>query len=1398
MSFDYTGSFSGSFFGDVTASNGLISSSAQVTDSLPVGVISSSAQTVANLPSGVVSSSAQSVTNLPSGVISSSNQISYPEIVNKPLTISAFQKNSIVANNRFREVTFPNISSSVSTRLTDLENATDGTGSDSQTLTFDSSTNALSISDGNSVDLSSLSGGGGDGTGMALTASDEGSELSKNVRSIDFVGNAVTATNSGNALTVTVNTSSATSIPDGTISSSAQVIASLPDGTVSGSGQIDYNSISNVPSGILSSSTQIASDVSGSLSATAISNLGTGIVSQSGGIVDLTGVKIQYSNVYSNIGDLPSASDYHGMFAHVHATGKGYYAHGGNWIELANADGNISSSAQIASDISGSLSATAIAALGAGILSGSVSNTDGAISSSTQIAELGADIISGSFDGNRIVSNTDLPSGIYNVNFGTSGSVSNFIEKVFFPNTAPSISSSFFRLEEFEASGSVVGTISATDAEGQTITFRTASSYTDDKFRIHSGSGQITINVDTTASLNVTNTPLSVKNPASSSHVFPVETEDTFGGVSSADIYIHINPNTAPKWRQTSAGGSVITTFTHSLNENSVSGSAKVKVYFTDDESDTITIGTGSLSADFSSRFSLDIDSNFVQLNQTTASLDYESITQFEFVLTASDQHYEDGDDTDSIAYLPFQVAVVDNIGPAVNDQTVGSINENSGNGATVGTVTATDDEGDTIVFSNFTLTEANLDGGSNITSSLASDGGTLINPARDPFQISANTGVVTRKSGVFLNSDVANRYFYRVTVNDAFNDRNDTGIIRINIDDDSASTITDNWTNPYIIESALDGDSVRVNSNGRTGTIAQWSSAVSQRWEVTSENDLIEVTSLTGSTTQLRVKNDISASANSFDGDDRISVALTASEHGFETTKQFIDVDVRVAINNAPDITFTNTTNNLNTNGARSGSTLTTIGFSDTESDTVDHDTFTFTDPSGQLNSVRSGNTYLIQASENLSGSTNYGFTASIQDTHRFRTNTENHQVTIAQSTVGVLGGDTTSYIIESAVSGAVLRDATGYNNGNASQLTVSYSPSYNSQAVQSFTSSNSAFEIDSSGNITLDIDISGSSTGSGDTISSDITFRDQFDNIGSGSLTVNVFANQAPSATFSDVTANHTASVAINTNLVNVTISDTESDTPFSASLSGTGATSLKLVPQNVNSSSYQIQNVNEVSSGPVTYNYNVQISDNFGKTQDYNGRSIVIAAEPVIVYGYGWDGGSAISQAAAIASLGDTGADEVGIESGSVIAMFQSGAIGLTSFANSAGPAGTVTLYNSASLATMSDSNTSGLSTLGYFNFSSTSQRLIVIFASSSIQGGKPASMYDGVPPDSSTTPNEYYVYAKDAAIPGTIGTGVYYFDTESPVNGVSRWGMIFAEGENTNNSRYFLMPDSASAP
>ena len=39
---------------------------------------------------------------------------------------------------------------------------------------------------------------------------------------------------------------------------------------------------------------------------------------------------------YADLASLPAASDNHGMFAHVHGTGKAYYAHAGAWIELAN------------------------------------------------------------------------------------------------------------------------------------------------------------------------------------------------------------------------------------------------------------------------------------------------------------------------------------------------------------------------------------------------------------------------------------------------------------------------------------------------------------------------------------------------------------------------------------------------------------------------------------------------------------------------------------------------------------------------------------------------------------------------------------------------------------------------------------------------------------------------------------------------------------------------------------------------------------------------------------------------------------------------------------------------------------------------------------------------------
>ena len=44
--------------------------------------------------------------------------------------------------------------------------------------------------------------------------------------------------------------------------------------------------------------------------------------------------KILYGNMYSAEGDLPSASTYHGIFAHVHGTGRSYFSHASAWHKL--------------------------------------------------------------------------------------------------------------------------------------------------------------------------------------------------------------------------------------------------------------------------------------------------------------------------------------------------------------------------------------------------------------------------------------------------------------------------------------------------------------------------------------------------------------------------------------------------------------------------------------------------------------------------------------------------------------------------------------------------------------------------------------------------------------------------------------------------------------------------------------------------------------------------------------------------------------------------------------------------------------------------------------------------------------------------------------------------------
>ena len=55
------------------------------------------------------------------------------------------------------------------------------------------------------------------------------------------------------------------------------------------------------------------------------------------------GGKVLFSNVYPTEADLPDAATYHGMFAHVHATGKAYFSHSGSWHALQTEGGSSTS-----------------------------------------------------------------------------------------------------------------------------------------------------------------------------------------------------------------------------------------------------------------------------------------------------------------------------------------------------------------------------------------------------------------------------------------------------------------------------------------------------------------------------------------------------------------------------------------------------------------------------------------------------------------------------------------------------------------------------------------------------------------------------------------------------------------------------------------------------------------------------------------------------------------------------------------------------------------------------------------------------------------------------------------------------------------------------------------------
>jgi len=91
-------------------------------------------------------------------------------------------------------------------------------------------------------------------------------------------------------------------------------------GDVSIAGTLSYQDVTNIDSvGIITA--QAGIDVTG-------------------GVIEAQAAENKIPSLYANLGALPNPSTYHGMFAHVHSTQKGYFSHAGGWYELVNKETN--------------------------------------------------------------------------------------------------------------------------------------------------------------------------------------------------------------------------------------------------------------------------------------------------------------------------------------------------------------------------------------------------------------------------------------------------------------------------------------------------------------------------------------------------------------------------------------------------------------------------------------------------------------------------------------------------------------------------------------------------------------------------------------------------------------------------------------------------------------------------------------------------------------------------------------------------------------------------------------------------------------------------------------------------------------------------------------------------
>ena len=248
-------------------------------------------------------------------------------------------------------------------------------------------------------------------------------------------------------------------------------------------------------------------------------------------------------------------------------------------------------------------------------------------------------------------------------------------------NQAPAITTATYSLAENSPNGIVLGTIEASDPDGDTLTYTIVSGNDAEAFGLGRGTGVLSV---------------------AKSAVLDYETITTFSllvrvsdGALSDSATFTINLTDVDEDSITTNQAPSITAATYSLAENSPNGIVLGTIEASDPDGDTLTYTI--VSGNDAEAFGLGRGTGVLSVAKS-AVLDYETITTFSLLVRLSD-----GALSDSATFIinltdVDEDSITTNQAPSITAATY-SLAENSPNGIVLGTIEASDPDGDTLTY---------------------------------------------------------------------------------------------------------------------------------------------------------------------------------------------------------------------------------------------------------------------------------------------------------------------------------------------------------------------------------------------------------------------------------------------------------------------------------------------------------------------------------------------------------------------------------------------------------------------------------------------------------------------------------------------------------------------------